>query len=318
MAKYILKRAILLIPTLFVVITLVFALMRLTPGTPATVILAQRGEAISEENIEIIEEELGLNDPIYVQYFDYVKGIVTGNWGNSYFTEKPVFQNILDVWEPSILITLFSITITVLIAIPLGILTAIHRNTALDFIASVMAMISMSIPVFCFGLIMSYLLGFKIKIFPTNSYFWIKEGNALNSIRHILLPSIVLGLSHVGSMLRFTRSTMLDVLSQDYIRTAKAKGLPRRKVYYKHALKNTMSTVATLVVNSIVVMLGGSTITEKVFNINGMGTLALKALNDRDYQQEQAIVLLMAFIFLGVSLLMDVFYKLLDPRIEYE
>ena len=318
MGKYILKRAILLIPTLFVVITLVFALMRLTPGTPATVILAERGEVISSENIEMVEDELGLNDPILVQYVRYVKGIVTGDWGNSYFTDTPVFQNILDVWEPSILITLFSITITVFIAIPLGVLTAIHRNTAFDFIASVLAMISMSIPVFCFGLIMSYVFGFRIKIFPTNSYFWLKEGNTWNSIRHILLPSIVLGLSHVGSMLRFTRSTMLDVLSQDYIRTAKAKGLPRRKVYYKHALKNTMSTVATLVVNSIVVMLGGSTITEKVFNIRGMGTLALKALNDRDYQQEQAIVLLMAFIFLGVSLLMDVFYKLLDPRIEYE
>ena len=318
MAKYILKRTLLLIPTLLLVTTIVFCLMRLVPGSAAHVILQDRGEAITEENVEALEDEMGLNDPLIVQYLRYMKDIFTGNWGDSYYTHTPVFQNILDVWEPTLLITIYSTLITVILAIPLGILAATHRNSILDFFVSASSMVAMVIPVFCLGLLMNYWFGFKLDIFPTVSYVPIADGGLWNSLYYLTIPSIVLGMSHVGSLVRYTRSTMLDVLGQDYIRTARAKGLSRTKVYYKHALKNTMSIVATLIANSIVSMLGGATITETVFNIRGMGTLALISLNRRDYQQEQAIVLLMAFIFLGVALLMDVFYKVLDPRIEYE
>lgn len=318
MAKYVLKRVLLLIPTLLVVMTIVFALMRLVPGSAAHVILQERGEAVTEESVEALEEEMGLNDPLPIQYLRYLKDIFSGNWGISYYTYTPVFQNILDVWEPTLLITVYSTLITVIVAIPLGVLAATHRNSPLDLLVSSTSLVAMVIPVFCLGLFASYLLGFKLDLFPTVSYIPIAEGGFWNSIYYLTLPSIVLGLNHVGSLVRYTRSTMLDVLGQDYIRTARAKGLSRNKVYYKHALKNTLSIVATLIANSIVSMLGGATVTETVFNIRGMGTLAVQSLGRRDYQQEQAIVLLMAFIFLGVSVLMDVFYKVLDPRIEYE
>lgn len=318
MGKYVIKRIILLIPTLFLVMTIVFALMRLVPGSAVYVILQDRGDAVTEEAVAALEAEMGLDDPILVQYVRYIKDIVTGNWGDSFYTHTPVFSNILAVWEPTLLITICSTIITVLVAIPLGILSATHRNSIFDVIVSVSSMVAMVIPVFCLGLFMSYVFGFKLGWFPTVSYVYIKDGSLLNSLYYLVVPSVVLGFSHVGSLVRYTRSTMLDVLGQDYIRTARAKGLSRNKVYYKHALKNTMSIVATLIANSIVSMLGGATVTETVFNIRGMGTLALNSLNRRDYQQEQAIVLLMAFIFLGVALLMDILYKALDPRIEYE
>lgn len=318
MAKYVLKRVLLLIPTLLVVTTIVFALMRLVPGSAAHVILQMDGETISEEAVEALEEEMGLNDPLIVQYVRYLKNIFTGNWGNSYLTGTPVFQGILDVWEPTLLITIYSTLITVIVAIPLGILAATHRNSPLDLLVSSTSMVAMVVPVFCLGLLATFFFGFKLGWFPTVGYTPIAEGGLWKSLYCLTLPSLVLGLNHVGSLVRYTRSTMLDVLGQDYIRTARAKGLSRNKVYYKHALKNTMSIVATLIANSIVSMLGGATVTETVFNIRGMGKLAVQSLERRDYEQEQAIVLLMAFIFLGVQVLMDVFYKVLDPRIEYE
>ena len=318
MAKYVIKRILLLFPTLLAVLIIVFALMRMVPGSAAHVILERDGVAVTEENVEKLEDEMGLNDPIYIQFLNYLKDILSGNWGDSYFTSKPVFQEIMDVWEPTLLTTILSTIITVVIAIPVGILAATHRNSVLDYIVSSTSMIAMCIPVFCLGIVAAFVFGYKLRWFDTVGYDYIKDEGLMRSLYKLTLPSIVLGLSHVASLARYTRSTMLDTLGQDYIRTARAKGLSRNKVYYKHGLKNTMSIVATLIANSIVSMLGGATVTEQVYNIRGMGKLALTSLQRRDYPQEQAIVLLMAFIFLGETLLMDIFYKVLDPRIEYE
>lgn len=316
MLKYTIKRILLLIPTLLVILTLVFCLMRMIPGSPVQ--LLYEGEDLTAEEIYQLEEEMGFHDPIWKQYLRYISGIFAGDWGESYFSHKPAFENIMDVWEPTIMITIISTIVTVVIAIPIGILSATRRNSLLDYFVTSTSMVSMSIPSFCWGLLLSYFLAFKLGLFRAAGYVSMEKGDFWLSVSCVMLPGISLGLHHVASLARYTRSTMLDVLNQDYIRTAKAKGLPTRKIYYKHALKNTLSVVATSIVGSVASMLGGTAVTERVFSIRGMGTLAVDSLTRRDYPQEQAIVLFTAIICLGVNLLMDLFYKLLDPRIEYE
>lgn len=317
MLKYTLKRILLLIPTLLVILTIVFILIRIVPGSPVYALL-EGEDNVTPEMVEELETEMGFNDPLIVQYGRYIRDIFTGNWGESYFNNKDVFSNILAVWEPSILITVYATLITVVIAIPLGILAATHRNSPLDYNVTTMSTATMVIPSFCMGLLLAYFLGYRLGWFPTISYTSIAKGGLWKSLYSLTLPSFALGISHIASLARYTRSSMLDVLHQDYIRTARAKGLSRNKVYYKHALKNTLSVVATMIASSVAGMLGGSAVTEKVFNIRGMGTLAVESLSRRDYSQEQAIVIFVALIFLGVDLIMDLIYKALDPRIEYE
>lgn len=317
MAKYIIKRTLLLIPTLLIILTLVFALMRMVPGSPVLAMLRDEGN-VSLDRIEELETQMGFNDPILVQYWRYISGIFTGDWGNSYLNGKPVFTNMIAVWEPTLLISAFATLITVVISLPVGILSATHRNSLLDYTVSTLSTATMVIPGFCLGLLLAYYLGFKAGLFPVVGYTSIAKGGFWNAVYSVTLPSFALGLNHVASLTRYTRSSMLDVMNQDYIRTARAKGLSRGKVYYKHALKNTLPVVGTMIASSIASMLGGAAVTESVFNIRGMGTLAVSSLGDRDYSQEQAIVLFFALIALGLDLFMDIFYKLLDPRIEYE
>lgn len=317
MGKFILKRTLMLIPTLLIILTIVFALMRMVPGSPVWALLEDE-ENVTPERVEEVETEMGFNDPLPVQYWRYLKGIVTGDWGISYFNLKPVFENMVAVWEPTLIIAVYATIITVVIAIPVGILAATHRNSALDYFVSSMSTLTMVIPGFCMGLMLCYLFGFKLGWFPVVGYTTIEKGSFWYSIWNVTLPAFALGLNHVASLARYTRSSMLDVLNQDYIRTARAKGLSRNKVFYKHALKNTMAIVGTMIAGSIAGMLGGASVTEKVFNIRGMGTLAVDSLGRRDYSQEQAIVLFFAMVSLVVDLSMDIFYKILDPRIEYE
>ena len=320
MAKYILKRTLLLIPTLIIVLTVVFCLLRMVPGSPAYELLLDEndGEVPSQAQIEAKETEMGLNDPLPVQWWRYVTGIVSGDWGTSYFNSKPVFQNMINVWEPTLIIAGYATIITVIIAIPAGIFCATHRNSLADYLISTLSTVTMVVPGFCLGLMFVYFFGFRLHWFPTVGYKEVARVGWGYALYNLTLPSFSLGLHHVASMARYTRSTMLDVLSQDYIRTARAKGLSRNKIYYKHALKNTLSIVGTMIASSIASMIGGASVTEKVFNIRGMGTLTVDSLGRRDYPQEQAIVLFTAFLSLFLNLLMDIMYKLLDPRIEYE
>jgi peptide/nickel transport system permease protein len=315
MLKYTIKRILLLIPTLIIVLTIVFVLMQLVPGSPVALLV---DDSYSPEEIYQLEVEMGFHDPIWEQYFRYISGVVSGDWGKSYFTNKPVFENIMNVWEPAILMAFFATLVTVIIAIPLGILSATHRNSLFDYIVSATSTASMSIPTFCWGLLLSYFVAYKLGLFPVLGYKYIEKVGFAQSLYYIALPSLSLGLHHVASLARLTRSTMLDVMNQDYIRTAKAKGLSQNKVYYKHALKNTLSLVGTSITTSFAAILGGSAVTERIFSIRSIGTLAVDSLSRRDYNQEQAIVLFAAMITLGVNLLLDLFYKYLDPRIEFE
>lgn len=317
MGKFVLKRTLMLIPTLLIILTLVFALMRMVPGSPVWGLL-EGEEDITIERVEEVETEMGFNDPILVQYGRYLKDLITGNWGMSYFNQKGVFENMVAVWEPTLIIAIYATIITVVVAIPVGILSATHRNSLLDYAVSTLSTTTMCIPGFCLGLMLCYFFAFKLGWFPVVGYKTIEKAGFWTAIWNLTLPAFALGLNQVASLARYTRSCMLDVLNQDYIRTARAKGLSQGKVYYKHALKNTMAVVGTVIANSIAALLGGAAVTEKVFNIRGMGTLAVDSLGRRDYSQEQAIVLFFAIVTLVVNLVMDIFYKVMDPRIEYE
>ena len=316
MFKYALKRIAVAIPTFFIVLTIVFALLRMVPGSP--IYYMYPGEELSPQEVQELEELHGLNDPIIVQYIRYLKDVLTGNWGNSYIDKNPVFENILRVWEPCIVISVFATLITVAIAIPVGVISALKRNSPLDYFVSTLSTASATVPTVCWALRLLYFFAYKLGWFPLYEPYPKLGNNFWLTIWCVALPSISLGTHHVASLARITRATMLDVINQDYVRTAKAKGLPASKVYYKHALKNTLSLVATNITSSFIGMVGGSAVTEKVFSIRGLGTLATETMAGRDYNQEQAIVILSAILALTVNLLMDLFYKWLDPRIEYE
>lgn len=315
MAKFICKRILSALPTLFVVLVLVFLLMRVLPGSPIYSLVDTN--ELTPEELEQLANEMGFNEPWWKQFGSYVIGVLTGNWGRSYFNGRDVLENIARRMEPTVMITICSTVVTLLVGIPIGIASATHRNSLLDYSLSSVSMVFLTIPTFWLGIMMVYLLAFKLHIFPTQGYHGIKQYGLIDALYHVAMPSIALGLTHVASIARHTRSAMLGVLNEDYIRTARAKGLSERKVQFKHALKNTLSLVMTLITGSVASMLGGSTVAEKVFNIDGVGKLAYDSLMRRDYAQEQAIVVFMALIFIVMNILTDILYKAIDPRIDF-
>lgn len=315
MWKFIVKRILYVIPTILISLSIIFILMKLLPGSPVYGMVDF--DEMTIEEIEAIETEMGLNDPLPVQYFRYVKDILTGNWGNSYFNQRSVFENIYLVLEPTIMITILSTLITVCIGIPIGIICATKRNSLLDYALSSSSVVFMAVPAFWLGLLLIYFFAYHLDWFPIEGYRSIERYGLWESIKSVILPSIAMSMSRTAAMARQTRSAMLNVLNADYIRTARAKGLRDRVVNYKHALKNTLSLVATLIGAAIGEFLGGSTVIERVFNIQGLGKLAHTSLMRLDYYQTQAIILFSILIYIVINIILDIIYKLLDPRIEY-
>ena len=315
MVKFVIKRLFSAIPVLFIVVTLVFFMMRVIPGDPAMQIL---GEDADPADIESLRESMGLNDPIMVQYVNYLKDILRGDWGTSLYNNKQVFVNIGERLEPTILLTLYASTIAIVVGIPFGILAARKRNSVLDYTLTTTAVLGLSAPGFWVGLMMVFYLGVQLRWFPVQGYTFIADGGLKGALYSLTMPAIALSVQYFSSITRYTRSMMLDVMNNDYIRTARAKGLIETKVYYKHALKNALAPVITQIGFSIAGMLGGATVTETVFNIPGMGKLAYDSLMRRDYTQEQAIILFVAILFIFTNILLDIVYKMLDPRIEFD
>ena len=315
MLKFIVKRLLSAIPVLLIVITLIFFLMRIIPGDPALLIL---GDDYDPVDYEALRESMGLNKPMAVQYVEYLRDILKGDWGTSMYNNKPVFENIRNRMEPTILITAYSTIISLIFAIPFGIISARRRNTVIDFSLTTVSVLALSVPSFWLGLMAIYYICIKTGLFPVQGYKFIADVGLRQSLHYLTVPCFILGFQYVGSLTRYTRTTMLDVLTNDYIKTARSKGLSERLVYYKHALKNALAPVVTHVGVSIAGMLGGASITENVFNIPGMGKLAYDSLMRRDYTQEQAIILFVSIIFIIMNILLDIVYKILDPRVEFD
>ena len=265
MGKFIIKRFLSAIPVMLIILVLVFCLMRMVPGNPMYTIQADAN--MTEEEMYMLQEKYGLNGTIFEQFWAYIKRVAVGDWGESYFNGQPVFKNNFGRMEPTILITLMSTFFTLILGVPIGMYCATHHNSRLDMLLSGTSMLFTIVPSFCFGVGLLYVFAFKLKLFPLYGYQYIEKVGLLQALRHVFLPSMAIGLSGMASYARHTRAQMLDVLNSDYIRTARAKGLADRKVHYRHALRNVLSYMITMVSGTITVNLGGATVLEKVFNI---------------------------------------------------
>ena len=315
MLKFTIRRILSAIPVTLIVISMVFVLMRIVPGDPTIMIL---GEEATDAEYAQLREKMGLNDPLIVQYVRYMKQMLTGDWGVSMHNSLPVFENIFSRMEPTILLTIYSTTLAIVIGIPIGVIAARRRNSVLDYCVTTLSAVGMSAPGFWLGLMMVYLFGVKLGWFPVQGYVTIADGGLLKSLYTLTMPAICLSLSHQATLCRYTRTMMLDVLHQDYMRTGHAKGLSDNVVYYIHGLKNAAAPVCTNIGFAIASKLGGSVVTETVFNIPGVGKFAVESLNRRDYDQEQAIILFVSIMLIFTNIMLDIVYKLLDPRIEFD
>jgi len=313
MLKYFLKRLLILLPTLLGVITLVFFIIRLTPGDPAQVIL---GEYATPQAIALLRERLGLNKPLLEQFFTFLLNAVRGDFGRSFRTEQPVMDVVFQYFPYTLQLALAAVLISTSIGVLMGVLSAKNRNTVVDYASSVLGLLGVSMPNFWLGIVLLIIFAVNLGLFPVIST--IGEGNLLKTIHNLILPAFTLGISTAALTMRMTRSCMLEVLSQDYIRTARAKGLNERSVVYSHALRNALIPVVTIIGLNFGSLMGGTVLIETVFSRPGLGSTLVDAIFTRDYPQVQACTFFFAFTFMVVNLLVDVIYAYLDPRIKYE
>lgn len=316
MTHYVIRRLLLLIPVLFGITVLVFGLIHLIPGDPVIVIL---GSEYTAENAEILREQLGLNDPVAVQYMRWMGDVLKGDLGNSLFpfggirySGRPVSELILSRMPLTLALTFGTMTVAILIAIPIGLLTAVRPNSAFDNIMRVVAMLGISMPVFWFGLILILIFAVQLRWFPSTGNFQSAGWKAL------ILPVITLGIAQAALITRMTRSSMLEVMGEDYIRTARAKGLTNTLVHWRHALRNAQIPVITVVGLQFGSLLGGAVLTETIFSMPGLGRLLVDSVFRRDYTVIQGCILVITLAFVLTNLLVDLLYAWLDPRVRLD
>ena len=304
MSKYIFRRLILLIPVLLGVSFIIFAIMNIIPGDPAALIL---GDGAPMEAREQLNKELGLDDPFLVRYGRYVVNAIQGDFGFSYRTRQPVFEEIFARFPTTLKLATGAMLVSVAIALPLGVISAVKQYSAFDMISSVMAMMLCSIPAFWLGLLSILLFALHLRWIPSNG---------ADTWQAFIMPVITLSLPSAAEILRLTRSTMLETIRQDYVRTAKAKGAAKAKVVWQHALRNALLPIITVIGMHFGALLGGSVIIESVFAMPGVGSLSITAIRSKDTPQVMASVLLLAVVFCFIMLAVDLFYALIDPRIR--
>ena len=313
MTAYILRRLLLMVPVAFLVTVGVFMLIHLSPGDPALIIL---GEDRSPQAIAAIHQQLGLDQPLYVQYVIWLGHIVHGDWGRSITTHEPVARAITERLPATLELGIVALVWSLLVAVPLGTIAAVRRGSLTDQLATGITVAGVSIPNFFIGIVLIFVLSVTLHLFPFGGYVPLLQ-NPLESLRHVALPAIALGTAGAAINMRFTRSSMIEVLNLDYIRTAWAKGASWRRVVFVHALKNALIPVVTIVGIQIGGIIEGAVVTETVFTWPGVGRLAVESIFNRDYTVVQGIVLLAAFSYMFANLLVDVAYAWLDPRISY-
>ena len=302
--KNIVKRILISIPVLIGVILIIFIMLRIVPGNPVTTMM---GEHVNEAVIEKVSREMGLDQPLYIQFFKYIGNALHGDFGTSYRLNRNVTSIILESFPNTIKLSVCAAVVAWIIGIVSGIVAAIKQNKLLDRLFMGGALIGVSMPVFMTALFLQYTLAFKLKIFPVSGY---------NSLACMVLPAIVLGWNSAGSIARMTRSNLLEVMQDDYIRTARAKGLREYGVIVGHALKNAMLPVVTMMALQISSMLSGAVITESIFGVPGIGRLAVNAIETRDMPLLQGTVVFTTILVIVGNLVADLLYSVLDPRIR--
>jgi peptide/nickel transport system permease protein len=313
MFAYAVRRVLATIPVMLVVALFVFSLLYIAPGDPAAIIA---GDQATPADIERIRESLGLDRPYLVRFGDWLWHILHGDLGTSIFTNLPVTHMIAQRIEPTLSLMLLTIVFSIVIAIPLGVLAAWKHGTWIDRLVMVISVLGFSVPVFVFGYLLAYVFALQLDWLPVQGFTSISDG-FWPFLQGLILPTVALGLIYVALLARITRATMLDVLSQDYVRTAKAKGVGQRAVLFVHALKNAAVPIVTVIGNGVALLIGGAVVTESVFAIPGLGRLTVDAILRRDYPIIQGVVLLFSVTYVLVNLVVDLLYTVFDPRIRY-
>jgi len=313
MMKYVVRRLFAVIPVLLVVSVVIFTLIHLVPGDPAAAML---GDQASPEQIEALREELGFNKPLIVQYFDWVFGLFRGDFGTSLFMEGTMLEILMEHLIPTLQQTVVAIGFATIVAVPLGIIAAIKRGTVVDNAISAFSILGVSMPSFLMGLGLILFFAVYLGWLPSSGYKPISEFGFATHLRYMLLPGIALGFIEVGLIIRMTRSSMLEILGSDYIRMAKAKGVSSFMMFAKHAMRNALIGIVTVVGLSFISCLAGATVTESIFNIPGVGKLTLNAVMSRDYEVIQAAVLMISLLNVLCTLILDLIYGMIDPRIR--
>ena len=313
MLSYILKRLLATVPVLLVVGVFIFLLLRLTPGDPAAMIA---GDYATEDQIAAIKENLGLDKPLIHQFFIWISNIANGDLGESYFFKKQVTELIIARIEPTLSLSVVTIIFTILIAIPMGVIAAYKQGSWIDRVVMGFSVIGFSIPVFVIGFGLIYVFSLNLGWFPVQGYQRLEMG-VFQWIRHLILPALALSVIFVAFIARMTRTSVLEVLGEDYVRTARAKAQTETKVLVNHALRNAAVPIITVIGFAFAILIGGVVVTESVFNIPGLGLLTVDAVLNRDFPTIQAVVLLFSFVYVLINLVIDICYTFLDPRIKY-
>ena len=313
MIAYIIRRLIATVPVMGVVAIFVFSLLYIAPGDPAAVIA---GDLATPQDIARIRAQLGLDEPFLARFGHWLWGVLHGDLGISIFTNLPVLKLIGQRVEPTLALTVSTLIVSVLVAIPLGMLAAWRAGTWIDRVVMVFAVIGFSVPVFVLAYMLIYVFSIEADWLPVQGYVSLSEG-LRPFLSHLVMPSIALGMVYAALIARITRASMLDVLAQDYIRTAQAKGLSNQNVLIGHALRNAAVPIATIIGIGIAVLIGGVVVTETVFAIPGLGRLTVDAILRRDYPIIQGVILIFSAIYVVINLLVDLSYAVLDPRIRY-
>jgi peptide/nickel transport system permease protein len=313
MLGYLLRRLLSAIPVMGVVALFVFLLLRLTPGDPAAILA---GDNATPEQLERIRISLGLNQPLYTQFFSWVGSLLHGDLGTSLSSNQPVLKLIGQRIEPSIAVAIATIVLSVVIAVPLGVIAAWRRGTLIDRFVMGLSVVGFSVPVFVIGYVLIQIFAIDLRWLPVQGYRSIAAGFG-PFFERLILPTVTLSFIYVALIARMTRASMLDVLGEDYVRTARAKGIGEAGVLLRHGLRNAAVPVITVIGTGFALLISGVVVTESVFNLPGIGRLTVDAVLSRDYPVIQGLILLTSGVNLGVNLLIDVAYTLLDPRIRY-
>ena len=314
MTAYLIKRTFILFLTLILVSITIFAVLMVIPGDPAQIIL---GIHATPETLQTLRHQLGLDRPVVIQYLGYMKNLAMGDMGRSITYDVPICSLIFSRLQVTVPLATLSMIFAILISIPMGIYSSLHRNRVGDYGVMVFSQIGLAVPAFWAGILLILLFAVMLQWFPAGGFqLWLAD--PLKALKSLFLPALSLGLVRAAVLTRITRSSMLEVLGEDYIRTARSKGLPKRTVAYKHAFRNAIIPVITIMGLQAGELLGGAIIIENVFYLPGVGRLVFEAIGQRDLPVIQGVVLFIATMIVVINFLLDVIYRYLDPRIRYE
>lgn len=316
MSSYILQRLALFIPTLILASFLAFAIMRILPGDPAIAMLGGAEGSFTQEDLDVVREQLGTNRPIHVQYFTWVGDLFQGDFNESYFLHVPVAELMRDRFPVSTQLAVMALVLSYLVAIPLGVLSAVKQDTIIDHAAKLFTIAGVALPTFWVGILILFVLGYYFNWVPPLNYASFFENPIIN-LQQMIFPAIALGYFNTAFAARLTRSTMLEVMHEDYIRTARSKGLKEIAVIGRHAIKNAFLPVITIVGFQLGRLFGGAVAIEAIFVVPGVGRLLVDSVLIRDYPVVQACILMIALVVLALNLAVDLLYGWLNPRIRY-